>query len=261
MRCLAKVFGRCSVFALRAVVFLGLLQASACDHRLPTEPEQAIAAANTLEWLAHRYGMAEDPYIAQYLSQLTQRLASGIYGSALEPEASYAQIQSVSRYSWRVVIISADPPNAFSLGAGSIVLSRGMFLAAPSEDTLAAVIAHEMGHQILGHTKQILAKTLSSSGHASLTQPAAAFSLEQELAADSISIKLLELARFDPGAAVQAITVDYRQTPANVVLLNAKWLEMRMSNIARQLSVSKRSIGPINSAGQFSQAKKLLRVK
>lgn len=42
-------------------------------------------------------------------------------------------------------------PNAFAAGAGSLYLTDGALEFARTESELAAILAHEMGHQISGH--------------------------------------------------------------------------------------------------------------
>jgi len=51
-----------------------------------------------------------------------------------------------------VVILDSDEINAFTTSGGHIFLTRGLVNVAKTEDALAAVIAHEIAHNQLGHS-------------------------------------------------------------------------------------------------------------
>lgn len=51
--------------------------------------------------------------------------------------------------SLRVLIIDSDDENAFALPGGTILITRSLVLAADSENELAMILAHEIGHFVL----------------------------------------------------------------------------------------------------------------
>jgi len=57
---------------------------------------------------------------------------------------------------YRVSILNSPQINALSTPSGHIFLTRGLIQAAPSEDALAAVIAHELAHIMLRHSIRII---------------------------------------------------------------------------------------------------------
>ena len=231
---------------------LGVLTIPGCGPSLPAPAVEADAAANTLRVAELHYGLLQAPLVNHYLSQLTQRLAAGIFGTALGGAVSRKDIARAADYSWHIFVLRTSAVNAYSLGAGQIVVTKGMFLAAPAEDVFAAVVAHEMAHQILGHTREALMQVKQSG------RPEAFFSLEQELAADALSLKLLALGGFDPAAAAQAITIQYRQFPENVAYLPPDWLVQRMSSIEQQLNKELRAFAIGMSEGEYAAARKLV---
>ena len=77
-----------------------------------------------------------DSSINHYLAQLTQNL--GRYSH--EP---------LKHYEIQVVNIGAE--NAFTAGGGKLYITRGMLRQVKSEDELAGVIAHEIGHDNFHH--------------------------------------------------------------------------------------------------------------
>ena len=79
--------------------------------------------------------------------------------------------QSVSRFSdmpdtfkgYRFLILESDEINAFAAPGGFIFISRGMIRLCRTEDDLAAIIAHEVGHVQLRHAvKAIKSSRLTS---------------------------------------------------------------------------------------------------
>ncbi len=54
---------------------------------------------------------------------------------------------------YKILLSAKDEINAYNLGEGSIVVHFGLLNYISSEDQLASVICHEIGHQILEHVK------------------------------------------------------------------------------------------------------------
>ena len=78
----------------------------------------------------------EDSSVCDYLNQLTRNL--GLYSH--EPAKQYD-----------VVIVDASYGNAFTAGGGHIYITREMLRLVNSEDELAGIIAHEIGHDNFHH--------------------------------------------------------------------------------------------------------------
>nr|VFK38978.1 MAG: Peptidase family M48 [Candidatus Kentron sp. TC]VFK54608.1 MAG: Peptidase family M48 [Candidatus Kentron sp. TC] len=55
------------------------------------------------------------------------------------------------RANWRFHLVRDRSYNAFSLGAGRILLTEGAILNSTTEEELIAVLAHEFGHHLAGH--------------------------------------------------------------------------------------------------------------
>jgi Zn-dependent protease with chaperone function len=236
----------------KIMAMLCLCVVLASCSRLPSASVEADAAANTMQWLSSHYGVISNGPVRHLLARVTRRLASGLYETALDTEIGNADIRQFHDYPWQVVMIDMDTPNAFSIGAGGIVITRGMFLETLSEAALASVVAHEMSHQILGHTREALGKTLVSE-----TTPQAAFTLEQELAADSLSLKLLYVARYNLAQAPQALTIDYRPF-SGTVAAPPTWLALRMSNMEQQIAGFPPYLPATDSTREFARVRNLL---
>jgi predicted Zn-dependent protease len=75
--------------------------------------------------------------VTRYLQQLGVRLAQyGTGGSAIP---------------WRFSVVRNLAPNAFSIGAGYVYVTEGAITFAQTEGELAAILAHELGHELAGH--------------------------------------------------------------------------------------------------------------
>ena len=87
------------------------------------------------------------------------------------------------------VVDSSQVANAYCKQDGTIVICEGMMKLFESEDELAAVVAHEMGHLVAKHKGR--------------QTP------ENEMEADRIGLELMAKAGYDPNAAVRFWTRYY----------------------------------------------------
>ncbi|AXK72828.1 M48 family peptidase [Lysobacter sp. TY2-98] len=133
-----------------------------------------------------------------------------------------------SSQQWEARVFVDDTPNAFALPGGKVGVNTGMFKVVQSQDELAAVLGHEMGHIVARHTnervsRQLLTQTgvqllgAVASHHASaattrgLVNVAGAGgqlffllpnSRTQEAEADALGQRYMAQAGFDPARAV-----------------------------------------------------------
>lgn len=85
-------------------------------------------------------------------------------------------------------------PLAFSTVGGEILFSKGLLLDLESEDELAAVIAHELAHVVLGHLKELKPQVGE--------KPELIMSEEKEIEADRLSVTLMRGSGYDPLATM-----------------------------------------------------------
>ncbi|KUM54461.1 M48 family metallopeptidase [Rheinheimera sp. EpRS3] len=71
---------------------------------------------------------------------------------AVTPDSMRAQ-------SWEIVVFDSDQVNAFALPGGKIGVYTGMLKLAANQHQLAAVVGHEIGHVIAGHSNERLSTT------------------------------------------------------------------------------------------------------
>lgn len=144
---------------------------------------------------------------------------------------------------YHVNILDSDEINAFSTPGGHILITRGLIGCATSEDTLAAVIAHEIAHIQLQHglkaiknnriTQALLVTGSSAASVASenldlpqlkgifsdsvneivTTMVNNGYSQPQEFEADATAMKLLALAGYEPSSLLDMLAVLEKNQP------------------------------------------------
>jgi Zn-dependent protease with chaperone function len=129
--------------------------AARADAKTPFAPKFAqghnIFTGEKEYWLADTVAGTElrwpkrltDRVICDYLTRLTNNL--GRYSQ--EPNKYY-----------EVAVVDLPYANAFTAGGGRIYLTRGMLRQVISEDELAGVIAHEIGHDNFHHAGRTLTR-------------------------------------------------------------------------------------------------------
>jgi predicted Zn-dependent protease len=138
---------------------------------------------------------------------------------------------------YHVMILDAPELNAFATTGGHIFITRGLLETLTTEDTLAAIFAHEIAHIQLYHSVDLikymrLTRDLSNTAdraagiaarEASLSERKTLFdnavremvtalvvngyTREQEFQADIYAVKLLALAGYSPESMVDALTI------------------------------------------------------
>ena len=200
-----------SVFFRICFLFLALY---GCAKAPAPLPDDYASGVQTAKMLVDRYGAVSSPELEDYLSGIVKRLSSG-------------RAQTQRRSSYRVIVLNLGSAQAYSPGASIILLSRGMILSLRSESELAFVLAHEMAHQDLGHTRR---PDLNSEGISDNTPDSYTSHLHKELEfeADAYAAALLSRAAYSPSEASHAILnaasarTDLQTDPALESFLNER---------------------------------------
>lgn len=136
--------------------------------------------------------------VSQYVQKLGVRLAHfSVYGQNI---------------SWQFSVVRNLAPNAFSIGGGHVFITDGAVNFAQNESELAAILAHELGHELAGHFCG--ASDLSDSGglfdifsapkieerQVGIGSLTLAIDPAKEQQADKIAISILQSGGFDPHA-------------------------------------------------------------
>ncbi len=127
------------------------------------------------------------------------------------------------RVAWETAVFAENEPNAYALPGGKVGVNTGIFGVAKTQDQLAAVIGHEIGHVIERHHDERITRQMGAAGAVQLlgalagdygqlaTQGGSVLaqtgfllpgSRAQESEADVVGQRMMAQAGFDPRAAV-----------------------------------------------------------
>ncbi|MDF2764812.1 MAG: putative Zn-dependent protease [Rhodospirillales bacterium] len=208
-----KIWNRArSAIAGAAVLLLAL---NACGSNPATGQQSLLGMSEDQEVqvskqehpkiLAEFGGEYKDPEVQSYISSLGELLAK----TSERPDLP-----------WKFTVLDTPQVNAFALPGGYIYITRGLLALASNEAEVASVLAHEIGHVAARHSAQrqgrstlvglgaALAGILTGSGeiaqigNAIGTGYVQKFSRDQELQADTLGVRYMARANYDPEAAV-----------------------------------------------------------
>ena len=192
------------------------------DRKFSPEGEYYLGRAVAAN-LLRNYGPDDDERAGRYLALLTTYMA-------------YANDLPVPYQGYSVAILATQQSSAFSSPGGHVLISRGLLNAVRSEEELAGVIAHELGHlrnqdgiRSVGNAKAtslmtamgtLVASMVGGGGlagallqtfegavdHAVTDLVARGFSRQQEIFADQAAVELMKGCGYPPGAYLQFLT-------------------------------------------------------
>ncbi|TMW68215.1 hypothetical protein Poli38472_007887 [Pythium oligandrum] len=161
--------------------------------------------------------------------RLGERAAQEIMHSERILPASHPMSRAVSRIGhkiaeqsdnphmkWQFHVIESHEPNAFCLPGGKVFVNTGLFKILHNEDALAAVLFHEAAHGLARHGAEKISFSLLVYGLLAFFLPDYGqfsdllvklavdlpFSRKLELEADSIGLRLMAKACYDPRASI-----------------------------------------------------------
>jgi predicted Zn-dependent protease len=186
----------------------------------PTEGERSRLMAARIE---SEWPLVEPGRVVSYVQAVGLRLgqaAANLYGS---PD-----------YRWRFKVVRDRAVTAFAIGGGRVYVSDGALQACQDDGEFAALLGHEMGHQIAGHFRKSPALPRSSDGrsHFGMGSLSVAVDPANEVEADGISIALLKAAGYDPHAALRVANRAIERSEAQN---RHPWNERRIAALTRLL--------------------------
>lgn len=168
---------------------------------------------------------------------LTTQMSEGVTPHAdiqrLVQQVGLKMAQSSERPNlpWEFNVVDDNTPNAYALPGGKISITRGLVSKMQSEDQLASVLAHEIGHvtarhsvvaasrdQLLGAVIGIGGAVMDSQGVAGAGAISAAaqvgaallttkYSRDQERQSDELGMKYMTAAGYNPRAFVETMQI------------------------------------------------------
>src|ERR1044071_2327401 len=126
-----------------ALVFAFLSAASAGAQDIEREIGKSVA-----DEIEKEYGVVDDPLLAGWVDRLGQKLAA---------------VSGRPNIKYRFKVLDAEDVNAVAAPGGFIYINRGTLRFVHSEDEVAAVLGHEVGHVAGKHSmKQLGAQLLGT---------------------------------------------------------------------------------------------------
>ncbi|HTF35440.1 MAG TPA: M48 family metalloprotease [Myxococcota bacterium] len=189
---------------------------------LMSEAREAQLGREAADQVIQEMGLVDDPQLAAYVGAVGERLVR----VSVRPDQHF-----------EFHVVDMQEPNAFALPGGYVYVSRGLLAISNSEDELANVLGHEIGHVLARHAAQRETRALPGSFLTGLTALAAgivggsqaaalvgsigqtatsgllaAYSRDQEQEADKLGQELAARAGYGPAGMTAFLTTLERET-------------------------------------------------
>ena len=155
-------------------------------RRMVTELDEKRAGEQGAKAVAAQMGVLSDPEINAYVQRIGDRLLKAVPRRPFE---------------FHFGVVDQDGPNAFALPGGYIFISRGLLAVAETEDELANVIGHEIGHVTRRHSvrQQAIQQQTNKLIMGYMREARMrSYGRDMEREADEIGQKLAAAAGYDP---------------------------------------------------------------
>ena len=170
-----------------------------------TDERELQMGRNISEALEEKIGLSDDPLLEARVDRIGQQLVA---------------LSDRKDIPYRFRVLDEDDVNAVALPGGFIYVYRGLLEKVESDDQLAGVLAHEIGHVAAKHVVKRLQGSLgytvlrllmvasradtrvSRGADLAYGQLLLAYSREDELEADRLAVKYLKAAGYDPDAMI-----------------------------------------------------------
>jgi beta-barrel assembly-enhancing protease len=192
--------------------------------------------------LSNEFTPCDDKETIFGLKKITDRLYESLDSKDIRPE---------------IHLFKSNTPNAFSLPGGKIAVLSGFLKSAQTENEIAAVLAHEMGHMVKRDSLEAFVETqglnliagmIGSSGayggvaeFASLMQ-AMNYSRKKEFAADEFGSNLLIKAEYSPkGLSTFLLRMDEKESVLNEAMKYVEFLSTHPNTAERIKRINKKT--------------------
>lgn len=212
--------------ALAASVLVALLAVGGCATNPVTgksqlvlvSEQEEIASGNQYYPITTQLSEGETPH--REIQSLVKRVGT-----------SMARISERPNLPWDFNVVDSNQPNAYALPGGKISVTRGLVSKMQTEDQLASVLGHEIGHvtakhavvaasrqQLLGALLGVGGAVLQSTGtpgagaiqlasQIGATLLVQKYSRDQERQADELGLKYMTAAGYNPRAFVDTMEI------------------------------------------------------
>lgn len=191
---------------------------------LSREQEISLGAQGKPEMVKEYGGEVAKAELRDYVREV----GLGLVATTAQDDPSIVQLP------WEFTLLNSDVINAFALPGGKVFVSRGLAQKMTNEAQLAGVIGHEIGHVTARHINDRYTREMGAqlglgvvgvllggeSGAADLTQLGGqiaqvallSYSRKQELESDSLGMRYMTRAGYDPIGARQVMELLARES-------------------------------------------------
>jgi predicted Zn-dependent protease len=181
-----------------------------------SEAQEAEIGRKAAEQVSQEMGVVDAPELVGYVASVGQRLV---------------QVSARPDQHFEFQVVDMQEPNAFALPGGYVYVTRGLLVLTNSEDELACVLGHEIGHVLLRHAAQRETRALPGNVLTGITALAAGivggsaaadvvgslgatansgflagYSRDQEREADKLGQELAQRAGYSPAGMTDFLT-------------------------------------------------------
>lgn len=200
---MSLLFGACATNPVTGVSEVSLVS-EADEVKIGTEGDAQVRK---------EYGVYKSPALQTYVNEVGQKLARN---------SQRAQLK------WHFAVLDSPQINAFALPGGFVYITRGLMAYLESEEELAGVLGHEVGHvtarhgakrqtqgtiaTVLAVGAEVLGQAVGLSGLGGAVGGVAgqfitAYGRDQELQADQLGARYLAANGYDPKGMIRVIQV------------------------------------------------------
>ncbi len=183
------------------------------------EQEVAMGIQSAPEMAREFGGLYPDNQLQQQVKKVGNRVLR-----RFEEDLAVKGIQDPFRFDFHL-LRDGETVNAFALPGGQIFITAGLLGRLKSEDQLAGVLGHEIGHVIHRHSSQQMAKSEFYQGLAGAATAASGsyntaqianyvaqvkmmkYGRDDELESDEFGVKYLILSGYEPNAMIEVMEI------------------------------------------------------
>ena len=118
-----------------------------------TEQEAALGAQAYTQVLSQAHVVRDSP-----VTDVVRQLAQDLVAASRDPEFVRHTGLTPPDFQWECSVVESKEVNAFCLPGGKIVVYTGILPVAETENALAAVMGHEIGHALAHHGAERMAQ-------------------------------------------------------------------------------------------------------
>lgn len=219
-----------SRFKIMLIIGLAMAAFQAFKFFTNTQLNPVTGETQRVQWSTEeevQLGLQSAPQMAQQHGGLHPDQAAQDYVDQVGAKLANTQTAGLSRYPYEFHLLRDDQVvNAFALPGGQCFITAALFARLQTEDQLAGVLGHEIGHVIERHGAERMAKSgfiqgliqsvmIGSGGDHSMAQIANVvgsyasmkYGRDQELESDNWGVKLMLESGYDPEALISVMDI------------------------------------------------------